>query len=148
MQNGFLSVNTVSNNSTGKLEKHYNDIVSFIGQKNSDRIQVEGLKNEAITIYYFSGSDGKPLDLDKVEAKNSIRNSKLGLWDRFTMEASKQEQFSVKFLDNDCEIRSNGTLPDNNIVFSGEISTSVGARLPDDYQLKGQDEDIQPFSGN
>jgi len=147
MQNGFLSVNLAFNNLTGKLEKRYNDIVSFIGQKNSDLIQIEGLKNEVFTIYYFSGSDGKPLDLDKVETKNSIRNSKLKLWDRFTLHASQQEQFSVEFLDNDCAVRSNGTFPNNDIVFSGEISTSVGTRLPDDYQPKGQDEDIQPFSG-
>ena len=148
-QNGYLTIRSALNDSTKRFELRYNDITSFIGRKDSDQIQIQGLKNKMISIYYFSSSNGTPLNLNEIGKKYSSGLSDLELWSKYVRWASKREQSSMKFLDNNCAIRSNGTLPDNNIVFSGEISTTVGARLPDDYQPKGQDEDqdIQTFSG-
>jgi hypothetical protein len=81
-----------------------------------DTYFLNGLKDENLVILYYADAKGRPLPLKK--------------WKR-----TKPLQSGIKVAANSCLVRANGTLPDNDLLFTGEIATRGGAwLLPSDYK--------------
>lgn len=77
---------------------------------------VTGLKDQQFDISYYSTAKGQPKDLTLFKARGGVKSV-------------------VIFMKDTCLIRSDGTVPDNSIVFGLTIgSKKVGSMLPEDYK--------------
>ncbi len=95
------------------------DFESYFLRPVDNQRMITGLEGEKFQIMYFHKSDGSPRDLTQQRETGLIDYSE------------------VHFLSDTCIIRSDGSIPDNSIVFSGKISNKkAGASLPDDYEVK------------
>ena len=80
-------------------------------------MQISGLSDKRIAILYYHKLDGSPLDLTK---------HKPGI--------HMYSESAIHLVKDTCTILSNGTITDNSIRFSGDISEKrIGASLPADY---------------
>lgn len=89
----------------------------YSGKTADGQMQIHGLSDKRLKIQYYHKLDGSPLDLT---------THKPGI-----------HLFSVSgihLVKDTCTILSNGTITDNSIRFSGDISEKrIGASLPEDY---------------
>jgi hypothetical protein len=93
------------------------NIDSLLRPVNNNQLKIIGLNKRWFTILYYSDKNGKPIDLNVQKGSNYI-------------------QSSIYFLNDTCIIRSDGTIPDTNIMFGGAISEKKnGASLPSDYHI-------------
>jgi len=127
-QNGFvtsLQKGNTAQNATGILEF---DITPFIIQPSETEITIIGLKGKKIGISYYYNSKQWPINLES----KLITNGKPVFPKRYHC---NEHNSSITFLSDTCIIYRNGTIADNNIVFSGDMATNVGGRLlPLDYE--------------
>ncbi|MTB51556.1 carboxypeptidase-like regulatory domain-containing protein [Lewinella sp. W8] len=80
-----------------------------------DTYLLRGLKDENLVILYYGDARGRPLPLKK--------------WKR-----AKPLESGIKVVSDSCIVRADGTLPDNALLFTGQIATRAGAwLLPSDY---------------
>lgn len=134
-ENGYLSIRALYNDSTRKTQFCYDDLNMFCYEKDATGIQIQGQNKIRITLCYFANAKGKPVNLTEVVNKRKAIDADLGDWMRTFSRYSKKLITVVYFLEDDCTIRSNGTIPDSNIKFFGTISKKrVGAKLPGDYE--------------
>ena len=86
------------------------------------------LKGKKIGISYYYNSKQWPINLES----KLITNGKPVFPKRYHC---NEHNSSITFLSDTCIIYRNGTIADNNIVFSGDMATNVGGRLlPLDYE--------------
>jgi hypothetical protein len=117
-QNGYKLVEQTIDEKAQKRKYRFVNIDTCVKYNNSNRAQIIGLKNKNFDILYYFSLGGKPKDL-------TINKKGFEFF-----------QSAIYFLNDTCIIRSDGTIPDNNIMFGGEISEKkAGAMLPDDYNL-------------
>jgi len=90
----------------------------YLEPASDNKRKVTGLKNKFLTVQYHSKLNGTPVDLTKRVATRIV-------------------QSKMRFLSDSCTIRSDGTIPDYNIIFGGTIGRKrVGSQLPSDYKDK------------
>jgi hypothetical protein len=126
-ENGYLIAFKTGNRTESRIISRFIDISPYIQYSDLNEMKITGLKDQEISIYYFSNYDGSPIDLTRncfdISADKNVWQS----WDF----ANKS---SVTFQSDTCTIRSNGTIPDTNILFDGKIATKRGGTLlPNDY---------------
>lgn len=126
-ENGYLIAFKTGNKVESRIISRFIDIGSYIQYTNQNEMKITGLKDKDLCIYYFCNYDGSPIDLTRncfdIAANKNVWQS----WD-YTNESL------VTFTSDTCTIRSNGTIPDTNILFDGKIASKRGgALLPDDY---------------
>jgi hypothetical protein len=114
-QNGYRLINRiVTPAGKERLQRFSTDSLILKDEKFAD---IYNLKDRDIRILYYV-KHGKPVNLLKDKSPIVI-------------------QSSVKFLDDVCRIRSNGTTSGESIVFGTEIGNKkIGALLPDNYKVR------------
>ena len=104
------------------------DITPNIIKKKENEIAIIGLKGKTIGISSYNNSKQWPINLESF----LITDGKPVFPKRYFC---KQHNSTITFLSDTCIIYRNGTIADNNIVFSGDMATYVGGRLlPLDYE--------------
>ncbi len=127
-ENGYLiSFGTFANDYTKPQFRHYIDISPYIFHKSDGEIMVVGLKGKTLVISYFNRYKNGPVNLSAVKNKDgSLRTP----WEYY----SPENKSYITFNSDTCIINRNGTIAENNIVFSGKMATKCGgALLPEDY---------------
>lgn len=127
-ENGYLAyLRSVRGNGLYQISWQQVDLSPYISVLDRNRIQITGLKGKQLAIYYFCKSSGKPLKLTgktKPDATLDIP------WDYYDI----KDISNVTFMSDTCIIHRDGTIPDNNLMFSGRIGSKCGgALLPIDY---------------
>ena len=127
-QNGFvtsLQKGYTAQNATGIFEF---DITRYIIQPTETEIAIIGLKGKTLGISYYNNSKKYPVNLESLLITNGKPVfPKRYYWNKHTS--------TITFLSDTCIVYRNGTIADNNIVFSGDMATYVGGRLlPLDYE--------------
>ena len=96
-------------------------IDSCLKEVNHDQIQIVGLKDKKLYIFYYSKVSGEPIDLTVQKPSKYYKVSE------------------IYFLDDNCLINRTGTIPNNSIMFSGDISMKkIGSLLPEEYNIVSQ----------
>ncbi len=114
-ENGYKLYEKSINEETEKPEYNSINIENYLKPIENNEMQILGLKSKQLIILY------------NPKKKKSSKNS-------FPVNNYTYKESTIYFLNDTCTIRKNGTIPDNSIVFSGEISKKkVGSFLPDDY---------------
>ncbi len=114
-QNGYKLYEKTINENTKENEYKLIYIKGFIKPIENNEMQILGLKNKEFIILYNS------------KIKKLSNNS-------FPINNYNYKKSIIYFLNDTCTIRKNGTIPDNSILFGGEISKhKVGSFLPDNY---------------
>jgi hypothetical protein len=131
-RNGYLISGKFLNDSTNQWEQKFINLSDFMTCKDDDQIQIIGKKGETFYLYSFYNYDYKPIDL--TNSKKFNFNSFTEFWqDNYTYLKAKS---SITFLSDTCTIRSDGTIPNNDIMFGGEISKKkAGAMVPWSYKI-------------
>jgi len=89
----------------------------YSGKKSDGQMQIYGLSDKRLKIQYYHRIDGSPLDL-------TIHKPGIHLF----------SESGIHLIKDTCTILNNGTIPDNSIRFTGDISQKrIGASLPEDY---------------
>jgi CarboxypepD_reg-like domain len=131
--NGFVTSERKVDEGGEEIGEYTINLDSAIKYDNDNCIIIDGLNNIKYNIYYVGKSNGKPISLinkKKLEVGSDIEKWKNSNYYLFTDQIS-----TITFLNDTCTIRSNGTIPDNNITFGGKIAEKkVGAMVPDDYE--------------
>lgn len=136
-ENGFLTVRTVYEDTTGKAKFRYDDLTKFCHAKDEAKVQIQGQNKIRITLFYFADSKGRSVDMTKDLNNINVMDMDLSDVVRSFRHYSRKTNSIVYFLADDCTIRSNGTIPEGNIKFFGALSDKrVGAKLPGDYELE------------
>jgi len=113
-QNGYRIIEKTDNNSTN-IKYEPIKIDTYLKPTKDGSKQIIGLKNKDLRVLYFRKTNGTPIDLSR--KKGSVYSPS-----------------SIYFLSDTCTIRSDGTIQDSNILFSGTIGNKrVGSLLPNDY---------------
>jgi len=126
-ENGYMIKFENKKDTSGLYKSNYIDINLLTSHQKPNEVQLTGLLNQKITIYYFCTYDGIPINVNQ----NSLNNrSKKNIWDYWNV----QNNSYIILKSDTCTIRSNGTIPDNNILFGGMmVSKRGGTLLPFDY---------------
>lgn len=126
-ENGYLiAFDNFANNLTKLKDHHFFEINQYIHFVNSNEVQIIGLKDKQIDIYYFCKYKGKPIDLTLTKG---VSGSSVISWGSCAFE----DDSYVTFKSDTCIIRRDGTIPDNNLMFGGKMATKCGgALLPND----------------
>ena len=117
-QNGYRIIKSTARGNN--YEPHQLiDLNSFLLPPSDNQRMIVGLKGKKYRILYYHKLKGSPLDLTAHPEGILFKVS------------------AIRFLQDTCFIRSDGSIPDNAVVFSGELSLKkAGASLPDDYVNK------------
>lgn len=95
------------------------DIDSCLTSIDGEQVGITGLENQDFIIGYFQNNNGTPRDLETQRKTAYMKKS------------------AIYFRSDTCVVTQNGIIPNNNILFSGEISMKgTGASLPADFVLK------------
>ncbi|MGX8690971.1 MAG: carboxypeptidase-like regulatory domain-containing protein [Bacteroidaceae bacterium] len=90
----------------------------YHGKTTDGQMQIYGLSDKRLKIRYYHKWDGSPLDLTKHKPGIHLFS-----------------ESGIHLLKDTCTIFPGGTVPDNSIRFTGDISEKrIGASLPEDYQ--------------
>lgn len=118
-ENGYIL--SMADTSTVVIE----DITEFLpisldlysGKTTDGQMQIYGLNDKRLKIQYYHKLDGSPLDLTKHKPGIHIFS-----------------ESGIHLLKDTCTVLKNGTITDNSIRFTGDISEKrIGASLPEDY---------------
>jgi hypothetical protein len=124
-QNGYSLGEAIKDTTINRIKfTNYINIDSFTKYSENNIMQVIGLKNTVFNVLYYYKSNRTPLDLTTNKISyNSFYKSE------------------IYFFSDTCTITKEGTVPNNNIGFGGEISKKkVGTFLPDDYYIVNKNE--------
>ena len=116
----------------GLINSTRNDSIDFqlepyIERDKGNDVKIINMKNKQLFVYYFSKYGYKPLNLNGYDNEMNIYNNRWTYWE-------KGKNSTVIFKTDSCIIRSNGTIPDTNIMFCGSMAEKrCGSLLPDDY---------------
>jgi hypothetical protein len=126
-ENGYM-IKFENKKDTSALHKSkYIDINPYTSQLKSNEVQLTGLLNQKITIFYFCTYDRKPINVNQNKLNNRSKKNVWNFWD-------VQNNSYIILKSDTCTIRSNGTIPDNNILFGGMMASKRGGTLlPYDY---------------
>lgn len=129
-QNGFIT--TTTNGFSAQYEIKYVefDLRPYIVNTSEDEIAIMGLKGKTIRISYYYNSKKYPVNLESylISEGKPIFPKRV---------FCKEQSSEITFFSDTCIIYKNGTIADNNIVFSGNMATYAGSRLlPLDYNPK------------
>lgn len=92
-------------------------VIDDVTKVTNGQMQIYGLNDRRLKIRYYHKLDGSPLDL--TIHKPGIRPFSVS---------------GIHLIKDTCTILNNGTIPDNSIRFTGDISQKrIGASLPEDY---------------
>lgn len=131
-QNGYVVFVIIKNDSTKQLESKFANLRDFMTYKDENEFQITGLKGKTFYIYDLYNYANKPIDL------TNTKKFKFNSIDEFSKENYYylSGRSTIAFMSDTCTIRSDGTLPDNNIVFGGKMSEKkAGATIPWDYEI-------------
>ena len=93
------------------------DINQYSERKDNGEVLVHGLSNKRLKILYYHKLDGSPLDLTRHKPALHLFS-----------------ESGIHLLKDTCTFLQTGTITDNSIRFTGDISEKrIGACLPDDY---------------
>lgn len=117
-ENGYqLFEQMIDSTSKQKSYKEF-QIDEYLNYQENDELQIRGLNDKHFYLFYHCNSKGEPKDLNTQKPRVPI-------------------QSEIYFLSDTCQIRANGIIPANTIVFSGAISEKkVGSMLPDDFKIQ------------
>ena len=126
-ENGYM-IKLENKKDTSVLYKsNYIDINPYTSHLKPNEVKLTGLLNQKINIYYFCTYDGIPINVNQNKLNN---RSKKNVWDFWDI----QNNSYIILKSDTCTIRSNGTIPDNNILFGGMMTSKRGGTLlPYDY---------------
>ncbi|MEM6379722.1 MAG: carboxypeptidase-like regulatory domain-containing protein [Bacteroidota bacterium] len=94
------------------------DISPFLKYTDDGMLVIVGLKDKRLDVLYYPKANGKPKNVSK-------KGKGLPL------------QSLVEFIDTQCIIRSDGTMPGYSLRFGGQIAEKkVGAMLPENYEVE------------
>jgi len=128
-QNGYLVEEYVTIDST--KHRQFVNLYDFISFKDNNEIQITGQNGKTYYIYDFFNYNNKPIDLTN---KRFNFSSEAEFWQ--TNYANMYQKSSISFTSDTCTIRSDGTVPDFNVMFGGKMSNKkVGAMIPADYLI-------------
>lgn len=115
-QNGYKLREAIRDSITGKI-KYFMDVeIDSLAKQGNGLMQISGLKNRKLYVFFYYKNNGIPVDLTMQKKTLFYRHS------------------GIYFLKDTCTITREGIIPDNNIMFDGDLSTKkVGSYLPDDY---------------
>jgi hypothetical protein len=118
-ENGYRVFEKVEDPETQKVSyEPFSLYDHLVYEENNETAQITGLKDREFLILFYPNGNGYPKDMSKKKRGFSI-------------------QSMIRFLDDPCLIRSNGTIPNYQILFGGAISEKkIGAMLPEDYEEK------------
>lgn len=136
IENGFLTFADNHDNDQSKQNKvPAFDINRHVHYVDQNEVQIVGLKDKQLDIYYFCKFKDKPLNLAIVIREYGPSNIP---W----VDCDPEDNSYVIFRSDVCTIRADGTIPDNNIQFGGKIATKAGgALLPNDYSPENEGEE-------
>lgn len=130
-ENGYMIAAQIYNDSIKRSQRRFIDISTIVKYPKPYMAEISGLKDKKIYIYYFCKYNGKPTNLTGNKYSSDSSNNE---WGKFRTDLDTENISEITFKSDACIIRSNGTIPDNNILFSGKIATKrAGALLPYDY---------------
>lgn len=99
---------------------------------NQNEAYITGQKGKEYSIFYFGCADGRPVNLTNTKQYNFESFKEFFI--RHASELKNDAASRIKFLEDTCEIRSNGTTEHLKFLIKGSIAEKrVGAMLPDDY---------------
>ncbi len=132
-ENGYLLLETANNEPVENSRKISSDL--FNKKNESGQLIIEGFKDQQFLIYYFPKKSGDPINL-KEKTKNIKNPEEVELiLSKYIFSYDKKLSSSVRFLNDTSFINPDGTIPVNNILFSGYFSNNrIGFMLPNDYQ--------------
>jgi len=115
-RNGYQLIEKSADKKDTKLSLFSTDSIKTTRKNNT--LKLYGLKGKHLFIVYNGKSNGCPRDL-------TTRKLRAG------------PQSEIYFASDTCTITANGIIPDNTIIFGGDISKKkVGALLPENYRPK------------
>ena len=129
-QNGFVTLIKIHDGYFKQNPKNTTefDITPCIIKKSENEIAIIGLKGKTIGISYYYNSKQWPVNLES----QLITDGRPVFPKRYSCNTHIS---TITFLSDTCILYRNGTIADNNIVFSGDMATYVGGRLlPLDYK--------------
>ncbi len=116
-ENGYQIFIRKEDPETRQVNYEEYDLSPHFEYDDKDLLRIKDLKGQQFHIFFFADGKGRPKDLNKKKGKRPI-------------------QSMIQFLENPCYVRSNGTIPNYQILFGGAISEKkIGAMLPEDYVL-------------
>jgi len=127
-QNGFVAVIPNGYTVQNQIKTTEFDIMPYVFKKSKDEIAIIGLKGKTVKVSYYYNSKRHPVNIESY----LITDGKVIFPKRHYY---NEHNSYVTFLSDTCIVYRNGTIADNNIVFSGDMATSVGGHLlPLDYE--------------
>lgn len=91
------------------------NIYDYATFTDNNMIQIEGLKDQEIEVFYYAKYNGFPLNVSKKKGNNPIRSF-------------------MRFKQDVCQVRADGTTPYFSIIIGGSLAQKkMGASLPEDY---------------
>lgn len=122
-ENGYDVITRVPNPETQWYDFNEFDLDKHL-IRSSNEAKIIGLKNKSFLVKYFE-KFGRPVNL----------NTRDGIERPFSMETMAVSK--VYFLKDTCTIRSDGSRPENSIMFGPKIGNKrAGAMLPNDFRPK------------
>ena len=117
-QNGYELLEKKKDETTKKILYSVMSIDSCINYTKDNQMQIVGLNEKDLIVLYFHKPDGSPVDICTHKKGNHYLKSE------------------IYFMNDTCVVNRTGTIPNNDIMFGGEISAKkVGTFLPDDYVI-------------
>ncbi|GAB5551131.1 MAG: hypothetical protein Sapg2KO_07220 [Saprospiraceae bacterium] len=94
------------------------DIAPYLKYTDEETLVITDLKDVVLDVLYYPKANGKP--------KNVTKNAK-----------GAPIQSLIQFMDPQCVVRADGTMPSYSIRFGGQLAEKkVGAMLPDNYRIE------------
>lgn len=113
------SINSIMSQGITKLESIRID--PYSKKTDNNDMQILGLRDRRLYVLYYYKSNGSPINLKDNQTSNPYYLSE------------------IRFLKDTCTYTKEGIVPDNSIIFLGEISKKrVAACLPDDYIIDNE----------
>lgn len=119
LENGYRFYERIKDPDTKNVRYEEFPIYDYLTyDKKEEIVRISGIKDRDFYIFYYPNAKGHPKDLNRKKGGQPV-------------------QSMIQFLDETCLVRSNGTIPNYQIVFGGAISEKkIGAMLPEDYEEK------------
>lgn len=119
LENGYRFYERIEDPDTKDISYEEFPIYDYLEYRQEESIvQIGGLKDRQFYVFFYPDGQGHPRDLTRKKGRQPV-------------------QSLIQFLDDPCLVRSNGTIPNYQILFGGAISEKkIGAMLPEDYEEK------------
>lgn len=129
LKNGFVFINKYRDPISKNFVYDWVNLDSCYRYDKNGNLQIIGLAGKSYEIHYVGKSNGTPIDLS-----GKIYRNPVDYVNRNRMHYNVLNSSTIYFINDTCTIKKNGTIPDNSILFNGQINLKkVGAILPDSY---------------